>query len=44
MKEPEVADVHEVDAEQTRLAQRGLASVDERGTTCCYGTQDKFWV
>ncbi len=22
----------------------GLASVDERGTTCCYAQQDKFWV
>src|SRR3954452_18703363 len=31
----EVADVQAVDAEQTRLAERGLASVDERGTTCC---------
>jgi catechol 2,3-dioxygenase-like lactoylglutathione lyase family enzyme len=36
--------VEEVDAEQTRLAALGLASVDERGTTCCYATQDKFWV
>src|SRR3982750_2363099 len=33
-----------VDAEQTRLADAGLASVDERGTTCCYAKQDKFWV
>jgi catechol 2,3-dioxygenase-like lactoylglutathione lyase family enzyme len=40
----EVADVETVDAEQTRLAARGLASVDERGTTCCYAKQDKFWV
>ena len=22
----------------------GLASVDERDTTCCYARQDKFWV
>jgi catechol 2,3-dioxygenase-like lactoylglutathione lyase family enzyme len=36
--------VDEVDAEQTRLAETGLASVDERGTTCCYAKQDKFWV
>jgi catechol 2,3-dioxygenase-like lactoylglutathione lyase family enzyme len=36
--------VEEVDAEQTRLAALGLASVDERGTTCCYAKQDKFWV
>lgn len=40
----EVADVDTVDAEQTRLAEHGLASVDERGTTCCYAKQDKFWV
>ena len=40
----EVADTDAVDAEQTRLAGRGLASVDERGTTCCYAKQDKFWV
>jgi catechol 2,3-dioxygenase-like lactoylglutathione lyase family enzyme len=36
--------VDDVDAEQTRLAEVGLASVDERGTTCCYAKQDKFWV
>lgn len=40
----EVADVDTVDAEQTRLSGQGLASVDERGTTCCYAKQDKFWV
>jgi catechol 2,3-dioxygenase-like lactoylglutathione lyase family enzyme len=40
----EVADVAQVDAEQTRLAGVGLASRDERGTTCCYARQDKFWV
>jgi catechol 2,3-dioxygenase-like lactoylglutathione lyase family enzyme len=40
----EMADVDTVDAEQTRLAQEGLASIDERGTTCCYAKQDKFWV
>src|SRR5215218_5246592 len=40
----ERASIAEVDAEQTRLAALGLASVDERGTTCCYAKQDKFWV
>jgi catechol 2,3-dioxygenase-like lactoylglutathione lyase family enzyme len=40
----EVAGIDTVDAEQTRLAAAGLASVDERGTTCCYAKQDKFWV
>ena len=40
----EVADTATVDAEQTRLAAAGLASVDERDTVCCYARQDKFWV
>ena len=40
----EVADVDTVDAEQTRLSTHGLATLDERGTTCCYAKQDKFWV
>jgi catechol 2,3-dioxygenase-like lactoylglutathione lyase family enzyme len=34
----------DVDVEQARLGAVGLASVDERGTTCCYAKQDKFWV
>ncbi len=33
-----------VEAEQARLAGAGLAAVEERGTTCCYAKQDKFWV
>jgi len=40
----EVESVDEVDATQTRLSESGLASIDERGTTCCYAKQDKFWV
>jgi predicted enzyme related to lactoylglutathione lyase len=40
----EVADVDTVDSEQERLGAAGLASIDERGTTCCYAKQDKFWV
>jgi len=40
----ELESVDAVDAEQSRLAETGLASVDERGTTCCYAKQDKFWV
>src|SRR5580693_1012683 len=31
-------------AEPPRLAETGLAAVDERDTTCCYARQDKFWV
>ncbi len=40
----EVADTDTVDAEQRRLAEAGLASIDERDTTCCYARQNKFWV
>ena len=40
----EVESTDVVDEEQTRLAEVGLASVDQRGTTCCYAKQDKFWV
>src|SRR5947209_12448231 len=40
----EVESVDAVDAEQTRLAASGFASIDERGTTCCYAKQDKYWV
>jgi predicted enzyme related to lactoylglutathione lyase len=40
----EMETVDQVDAEQARLAAAGLAALDERGTTCCYAKQDKFWV
>jgi catechol 2,3-dioxygenase-like lactoylglutathione lyase family enzyme len=40
----EVEDAETVDAIQTRLAAEGLTTKDERGTTCCYALQDKFWV
>ncbi|HTX25581.1 MAG TPA: ArsI/CadI family heavy metal resistance metalloenzyme [Streptosporangiaceae bacterium] len=40
----EVEDTATVEAEQARLADAGLAAVDERDTTCCYARQDKFWV
>jgi catechol 2,3-dioxygenase-like lactoylglutathione lyase family enzyme len=40
----EVEDTDTVDAIQARLATDGLVSSDERGTTCCYAKQDKFWV
>ena len=33
-----------VDLQQRRLTDAGVVSVDERGTTCCYAKQDKFWV
>jgi catechol 2,3-dioxygenase-like lactoylglutathione lyase family enzyme len=40
----EVESVEAVDEVQARLRSDGLAAVDERGTTCCFATQDKFWV
>src|SRR5258707_14246303 len=40
----EVADTNAVDAERIRLAAAGLASDEERDTTCCYAKQNKFWV
>lgn len=40
----EVEDVDRVDAELARLGAAGLASTQERDTTCCYARQDKFWV
>ena len=40
----EVAGSDVVEAEQARLAEEGLAAVEEQGTTCCYARQDKFWV
>jgi catechol 2,3-dioxygenase-like lactoylglutathione lyase family enzyme len=40
----EVEDTAAVEAAQARLAEAGLAAVDERDTTCCYARQDKFWV
>ena len=40
----EVTDTDVMEAEQARLAEAGLAAVEERDTTCCYARQDKFWV
>ena len=40
----EVPDTDAVNAVQARLTGTGVASVDERDTTCCYARQDKFWV
>ncbi|MDT4937832.1 MAG: hypothetical protein QOG80_1503 [Pseudonocardiales bacterium] len=40
----EVADTETVDLEEARLSEAGFAAIDERGTTCCYAKQDKFWV
>jgi catechol 2,3-dioxygenase-like lactoylglutathione lyase family enzyme len=39
----EVISTDEVAAHQARLADEGLAPVDESGT-CCYAKQDKVWV
>lgn len=39
-----VSSTDEVVASSTRLADAGLATFDERDTTCCYARQDKVWV
>ena len=40
----EVPSTDEVAAATTRLADAGLATRVEEGTTCCYAVQDKVWV
>ncbi len=40
----EVDSTDAVDDVQARLTGEGVASKDERDTTCCYARQDKFWV
>src|SRR6185312_8004135 len=40
----EVESSEAVHAEQARLADAGLFTEEELGTTCCFATQDKVWV
>lgn len=40
----EVETVDEVTATATRLSDEGLATLEERGTDCCFAIQDKVWV
>lgn len=40
----EVPEVAEVEAQAARLAAAGMATFDEKDTTCCYALQDKVWV
>lgn len=40
----EVESTDEVTAATKRLADEGLATATEQGSTCCYATQDKVWV
>lgn len=40
----EVETVDDVEAGAARLRDAGLATFDERDTTCCYALQDKVWV
>ncbi|MBI1378147.1 MAG: glyoxalase/bleomycin resistance/dioxygenase family protein [Frankiales bacterium] len=40
----EVASTEEVEAGAARLSAAGLATFDEKDTTCCYALQDKVWV
>jgi catechol 2,3-dioxygenase-like lactoylglutathione lyase family enzyme len=39
-----VADTATVEAASARLQEKGLATLDERDTACCYARQDKVWV
>ncbi|HEV8609377.1 MAG TPA: ArsI/CadI family heavy metal resistance metalloenzyme [Thermoanaerobaculia bacterium] len=39
-----VASTGEVGEWKDRVTERGVASFDEKDTTCCYARQDKFWV
>jgi catechol 2,3-dioxygenase-like lactoylglutathione lyase family enzyme len=40
----EVGSTETVHAEIARLAEEGLFTEEEMGTTCCFATQDKVWV
>jgi hypothetical protein len=40
----EVASVEDVEEGAARLRDAGLATFDEKDTTCCYALQDKVWV
>jgi catechol 2,3-dioxygenase-like lactoylglutathione lyase family enzyme len=40
----EVASTDQVVAETRRLAEAGLSTRVQEGTTCCYALQDKVWV
>jgi catechol 2,3-dioxygenase-like lactoylglutathione lyase family enzyme len=40
----EVGSTEDVSAATSRLADAGLATVEENDTTCCYALQDKVWV
>jgi catechol 2,3-dioxygenase-like lactoylglutathione lyase family enzyme len=40
----EVESTDQVAAATTRLADAGLATFEENGTSCCYALQDKVWV
>jgi catechol 2,3-dioxygenase-like lactoylglutathione lyase family enzyme len=39
-----VDSTQEVEAASTRLSESGLATSEERDTSCCYARQDKVWV
>ena len=40
----EVESVEDVEASTARLRDAGLATFDEKDTSCCYALQDKVWV
>jgi catechol 2,3-dioxygenase-like lactoylglutathione lyase family enzyme len=40
----ELEQAADVEVQQARLTAEGLFADEEKGTTCCYAVQDKFWV
>ena len=39
-----IESTEEVLAQKTRLEEMGFLTKDEINTTCCYASQDKFWI
>ena len=39
-----VGSSEEVERRRSALEARGFATEEEKGTTCCYARQDKFWI
>jgi len=40
----ELTSSEEVETRQSQVVERGLVVEEEKGMTCCYARQDKFWV
>ena len=40
----ELTSTEAVDTALARATEQGFLTAEERGTTCCYAKQDKFWI